>query len=153
MLPRQESEREQEEIADQKPIDRLPHHHRVLADVDEQQQHQLAGEQHRRARRGDDAERQGDIEDAREVGFEKVHDAERAEKGANADAVPRPEQGGKHGEIDQRVGGEQQRIDSGIGGELGGERRRKLGHCRAYSGEHARIPKANTRGTVLPAVG
>ena len=49
VMPRQEDQREQQQIADQKPVDRLAHHHRVLADINQEQQHQLAGEQHRRA--------------------------------------------------------------------------------------------------------
>ena len=75
VMARQEGQRKQQQVADQKPVDRLAHHHRILADIDQEQQHQLAGEQHRRAWRGDDAERQGDVEDAGEIGFEEVHHA------------------------------------------------------------------------------
>jgi hypothetical protein len=46
VVSRQEGKREQKQIADQETVDRLPHHHRILTDIDEQQQHQLAGEQH-----------------------------------------------------------------------------------------------------------
>ena len=110
MVPRQEGKREQKKIADQKTVDRLPHNDRVLADINEQQQHQLSGEQYRRARRGHDAEWQSDIDDAGQIGFKKVHHAERAEKGADADAVAGAKQGGEDGEVDQRVGDKQQRV-------------------------------------------
>ncbi len=89
--PHQRREREEKHVADEKTVDRLPHHHRVLADVNEQQQHELAAEQHCRAGRSNDAERQRDIHHAREVGFEEVHHAERAEEGSDAEAVARPE--------------------------------------------------------------
>jgi hypothetical protein len=125
---RDEGKREQQQIADQKAVDRLAHHHRVLADIDQQQQHQLAGEQHRRARRGDDAEGERHIDDAGQIGFEKMHHPERAEKGADADAVPGAKQAREYREIDQRVGDQQQRVNRGVGGERGGRRGRNLGH-------------------------
>ena len=92
VVAHQEAEREQQHIADEQAVDRLPHHHRVLADVDQQQHHQLAGEQHARAGRGDDAERQRDVEDAGEVGLEEMHHPERAEEGADAEPRPRAKQ-------------------------------------------------------------
>jgi hypothetical protein len=82
-----------------------------------------------------------------------VHHAQRAEKGADADAVPRPEQAGEHGEIDQRVGDEQQRIDGGIGGQLGGQCGRKLRHCRRTPASTLESLKANARRIVLPPGG
>jgi hypothetical protein len=43
-------EREQQDVAEQEAVDRLPHDNRILADIEEQQHHQLAGEEHRRSR-------------------------------------------------------------------------------------------------------
>jgi hypothetical protein len=128
MLPRQEGKREQEKIADQETVDRLAHHDRIFADIDKQQQHQLAGEQHRGSGRGDYAERQGDVDDAGQIGFEEVHHAERAEKRTDADAVTGAKQGGEYGEVDQRVGDEQQRVNGSVGGNNGGHGSRNLGH-------------------------
>jgi hypothetical protein len=105
-----EGEREQQHIAQQQAVDRLAHHHRVLADIQQQQQHQLAGEQHRRARRGDDAERQRDIENTGEIGLEEMHDPERAEKGAQPDPAAGAQQRGQRAEIQHGVAGQQQDI-------------------------------------------
>ena len=85
----------------------------------------------------------GDIDDAGEIGFEEVHHAERAEKGADADAMAGAEQAGKHGEIDQRVGDKQQRVDGGVGGELGGQGGRELGHSGRTPASALEMPKAN----------
>ncbi len=104
------SETDHQQIADQEAVDRLAHDHRVLADIDEQQQHQLAGEQHGRARRGDDPERQRDIEDAGEIGLEEMHHAERAEERADAEAMAAAEQAGQDCEIKESVAGQQQHI-------------------------------------------
>ena len=46
------------------------------------------------------AERQRDVEYAREIGLEEMHDAERADEDADADAMPQPEQRRHHAEID-----------------------------------------------------
>ena len=133
--PHQRGQREQEHVADQKPVDRLPHHHCVLADINEQQQHELAAEQHSRAGRGDDAERQRNIQHARKVSFEEVHDAERAEEGADAEPMPRPEQAGQHGEIHDRLGGHEERV-AGRRRKLEQSGRCSFGHCQ-QSPEHA----------------
>ena len=115
MLAHDEGEREQEYIADQQTVDRLAHHHRVLADIEQQQQHQLAGEQHGRTRRRDDAERQRDVENAGQIGFEEMHDAERAEKSAEPDAGAGAQQHGERGEINEAVANQQEKVvDLGI---------------------------------------
>ena len=75
-----------ENVAEQKAVDRLPHDNRILADIEEQQHHQLAGEEHRRARRADNVERQGDVKNAGEIGLEEMHHPERAKKCTQADA-------------------------------------------------------------------
>lgn len=110
VMTHDEGEREQQHVAEQQAVDRLAHHHRVLADVEQEQHHQLAGEQHGRARRGDDAERQRDVEDAGEIGLEKVHHPERAEEGAEPNPGARAQQGGKRGEIEDGVPGQQHHV-------------------------------------------
>lgn len=132
MLAHQEGEREKQEIADQKAVDRLPHHHCVLADIDEKKQHQLAGEQHGRARRGNNSERQRNVEDRGEIGLEKMHHPERAEKRTDADAMACPKQRGENCEIDQRVGGEQQRVAEGTGTKSAGQAGRDLRRCETF---------------------
>jgi hypothetical protein len=57
-----------------------------------------------------------------------VHHAERAEKGADADAMAGAKQGGEYGEVDQRVGDKQQRVNGGVRGKNGGHGGRNLGH-------------------------
>ena len=41
-----EGKREQQDVAKQKTVDRLPHDNRILPDIEEQQHHQLAGKEH-----------------------------------------------------------------------------------------------------------
>ena len=52
VVPHQVGNHDDQDVADQEAVDRLAHDDRVLVDIDQQQQHQLAGEQHRRPRRG-----------------------------------------------------------------------------------------------------
>ncbi len=110
VMTHQRRERDHQEVADQQAIDRLADDLGVLADIDQQQQHQLSGEQDARSRRGDDAERKLDVEDAGEIGLDEMHHAERAKEGADAEPVANPEQPRQHQEIEQRVGCEQQQI-------------------------------------------
>jgi hypothetical protein len=90
-------------IAKQQAINGLPDGRRILLDVKQQEHHQLAGKQHGGTGRNH-AERQGDVEDAGKVGFEKMHDAQRAHKDAEADAVPEPEERDHDAEIEDRFG-------------------------------------------------
>jgi hypothetical protein len=110
MVPHQVGDHDHEDIADQQAVDRLAHHHRILVDI-HQQQHQLAGEQHRRPRRGHDPERQRHIGDAGEISLEKMHHAERAEEGTNADMRAQTEQGREDREIKDSIGDEIDQID------------------------------------------
>jgi hypothetical protein len=106
----QQRHREHQHVAEQQAVDRLAHHLRILAHVEQQQQHQLAGKQHRRAGRRDHAKRQRHIEDGREIRLEEMRHAERAEEGAEADAMAQPQQHRQRGKIDDRIGGQQHHI-------------------------------------------
>jgi hypothetical protein len=110
MEAHRKGEREQQQVADQEAVDRLARDAGVLADIDDQKQHQLAGEQHGRARRGHDAERQRNVEDAGEIGFEKMHHPERAEERPDADARTGAKQRGEHCEIQDGIRRQQKHI-------------------------------------------
>ena len=103
-------ERDHQQIADQQSVDRLADDLGVFADVDQQQQHQLAGEEDGRTRRCHNAGRQRDVEDAGEIGLDEVHHAERAEECADAEPMPRTKQRRQHREIEQRVTAKQQQV-------------------------------------------
>ena len=105
-----ESERKQQDIAEQKTVDRLPHHHRVFADIEEKQHHQLAGEQYGGARRRDDAERQRDVKYAGEIGLEEMHHPERGEEGAQPDTGARAQQRCEHHKIKKSIPGQEQHV-------------------------------------------
>ena len=110
MLAHHEGERKQQQVADQQAVDRLAHHPRILADIDQQQQHQLAGEQDGRAGRRDDAGGQGDVEGRGEIGLEEVHHPERAEERADPQPCTRAKEHRENGEVDQGVAGQQRDI-------------------------------------------
>ena len=103
-------QRQQQQVADQQAVDRLAHHHGVLPDIDQEQQHQLAGEQHRRAGRRDDSERQRDIEAAGEIGLEKMHHPERAKECADAQPPAGAKQRREHDEVDEGVGRQEEQV-------------------------------------------
>jgi hypothetical protein len=101
VLAHNEGKREQQDVAEQKAVDRLPHDNRILADIEEQQHHQLAGKEHRRARRADNIERQGNVENAGEIGLEEMHHPERAKKRTQADAGASAQQSREGQEIEK----------------------------------------------------
>ena len=105
-----EDQRHHQEIADEQPVDRLADGRRILADIDEEQHRELAGEEHDRAGRDDDAAGELQVEDRGEIGLEEVHRAEGAEDEADAEAVAQAEQARHDGEVQRRLDEEEEQV-------------------------------------------
>ena len=105
-----EDQRHHQEIADQQPVDRLADGRRILADIDEEQHRELAGEEHDRTRRDDDAAGELQVEDRGEVGLEEVHRAEGAEDEADAEAMAEAEHARHDGEVQRRLDEEKEQV-------------------------------------------
>ena len=110
VLPHDGDECKQQHVAKQESVDGLAHDNRILADVEQQQHHELAGKQHGGSRRGDNSERKRDVKNAGQVRLEEMHHPERAKECAQSDPRARSQQGGENYKIKESTCGKQKDI-------------------------------------------
>jgi hypothetical protein len=109
VLPQQKAERHRQEIAGEQTIDRLAHRCCVLLHIEEEDHHQLAGEQHGRSGRNH-AERQLHIKDRGKIGLDEVHDAEGRDKDPETQPGTKVQKPDHRRDVDQCLADEENKV-------------------------------------------
>ena len=111
MVAQENHQPDEQDIAEKEAVDRLADDSSILADIEEEEHHQLAREEDHRTRRDDDAPRKLQVKDRGEVGLEEMHRPEGTEEHADAKPPAHPEERRHDSEIDGRLGEKQDGID------------------------------------------